>query len=227
MRVDFHPRGIHLPGPDLWLDCTEDCSNNWLSHGHSDHARGTHGRIIGTPATLDVYRMRVPEACPECVPIEYGDAFELNGAKLTALPASHIVGAAQLLVEYQDERLVYTGDIKLRAPLCGVETRIAACDRLIIESTFGLPIYRFIDRDAARLRIVEFATECLSDGISPVFIGYPLGRGQEILHVLCQAAIPTSVHGWIARFIRCTSAAGSTSLAGSRTIIATLRDRRL
>jgi len=64
-----------------------------------------------------------------------------------------------------------------------------------------LPIYHFLDRETARERIVACAREALSDGLSPVFVGYPLGRGQEIVHTLCSAGIPTSVHGSIARMI--------------------------
>ncbi len=126
---------------------------------------------------------------------------EWNGARLTAFPASHIVGAAQLLIELDGERLVYTGDIKLRSPICGATTEIVPCDRLIIESTFGLPIYHFLNRDQARERIVAFAQSCLEDNVTPVFIGYALGRGQEIVHVLCEAGVPTAVHGSIARLI--------------------------
>ena len=145
MRIDFRPHGIWLSDIDLWLDCTEPCPNCWISHGHSDHARGPHGRVFGTVWTLEMYRMRNsdnPDECLECVPVEYGEPFEFGGAQFTALPASHILGAAQLLIDYQGERVVYTGDIKLKDPLCGTPAVIAECDRLIIESTFGLPIYR-------------------------------------------------------------------------------------
>jgi Cft2 family RNA processing exonuclease len=138
---------------------------------------------------------------PETEALEFGESMDWNGACLTAYPASHILGAAQLLIEYRNERLVYTGDIKLRQPLCGDTTEIVACDRLIIESTFGLPIYKLLDREAAIDRILRFARECLADGVTPAFIGYALGRGQEIVHVLCQAGIPTAVHGAIARYI--------------------------
>ena len=133
--------------------------------------------------------------------LEYGQSLEWRGAILTAYPASHIVGAAQLLVEYRGERLLYTGDIKLRPPICGAKTEIVPCDRLIIESTFGLPVFCFLSCDEARERIVAFAKECLAAGITPVFVGYPLGRGQEIVHVLCSASVPTAVHGAIARYI--------------------------
>lgn len=205
MQVDFRTSGIYLPDIDLWLDNTDPCSATWISHGHSDHARGCHGKVIGTSTTLRFYRMRLWLADahqePELHPLEFGETIEWNGAQLTAFPASHILGAAQLLIEYRNERLVYTGDIKLRPPLCGDTTRPVACDRLIIESTFGLPIYKLLDRDIAIEKILRFARVCLDDGTVPAFIGYPLGRGQEIVHVLCQAGIPTAVHGAIAKFI--------------------------
>jgi putative mRNA 3-end processing factor len=205
MQVEFHESGIHLPEIELWLDNTDPCAVTWISHGHSDHARGCHGKVIGTSTTLRFYRMRLwleeDQEEPELQPLEFGENLNWNGAKLTAYPASHILGAAQLLIEYRNERLVYTGDIKLRPPLCGETTDIVPCDRLIIESTFGLPIYQLLDRETAITRIVNFARSCLADGVSPAFIGYALGRGQEIVHVLCQAGFPVMVHGAIARFI--------------------------
>ena len=135
------------------------------------------------------------------LPLEFGESADWNGAALTAYPASHILGAAQLLIEFRGERLVYTGDIKLRQPLCGDTTEPVPCDRLIIESTFGLPLYKLLGREEAAEKIVNFARASLADGAVPTFIGYALGRGQEIVHVLCQAGIPTAVHGAIARFL--------------------------
>lgn len=204
MEIQFQPRGIFLPEISLWLDCTEDCECAWISHGHSDHAGGLHGRVFATADTLEIYRARVPGAngtVPECCPVEFGASWEHNGARLTAYPASHIVGAAQLLIEYRGERLLYTGDIKLLPPLCGRETELVPCDRLIIESTFGLPIFSFLTREDACDRIVRFARQCLDSATIPAFIGYPLGRGQEIVHALCRAGVPTAVHGAIAAFL--------------------------
>jgi Cft2 family RNA processing exonuclease len=138
---------------------------------------------------------------PRMLPLDFGESLEWHGARLTALSASHILGAAQLAIDYGGERLVYTGDIKLRPSLFGDFAEPQACDRLIIESTFGLPIYRLLTREEGADRIVNFARACLDEGVVPVFIGYALGRGQEIVHVLTQAGIATAVHGAIARFI--------------------------
>jgi Cft2 family RNA processing exonuclease len=140
--------------------------------------------------------------------VGYGEAFHVGGARLTVYPAGHILGAAQLLIEYRDERVLYTGDIKWRAPVCGAKTEIPDCDRLIIESTFGIPVYHFLRKHEACEQIQKFAQECLAEGVTPVFVGYALGRGQEIVHVLTSAGIPTAVHGAIARFIPAYEAAG-------------------
>ena len=205
MRVEFHPTGIHLPDAGLWLDSIAPVAVNWISHAHSDHSRGGHGRIFASPETIRFLRLREDEqllAGSAIEPMACDQPVELpTGAIITAKPAAHITGARQLLVEFRGERLVYTGDIKLQKPLLGAETEIVPCDHLIIESTFGLPVYRFLTREAAAERMVRFARECLDDGSIPVFLGYPLGRGQEVVHTLCEAGIPTAVHGAIARLI--------------------------
>jgi Cft2 family RNA processing exonuclease len=211
MEVQFQPGGIYLPAHNLWLDPAERGEAAWLSHAHGDHARGGHGRAWATPATMEIYGVRWPEQPGELRQVvQFGESFEWQGARCTAFPAGHILGAAQLLVEDGGERLVYTGDIKLRAPLCGAATEVVPCDRLIIECTFGLPIYHFLEAGEAARRMVEFARQCLDDGVSPVFYGYALGRGQEIAHVLARAQVPVSVHGAVARFIPHYERAGYT-----------------
>lgn len=194
--------GIYLPELDLWLDPQVAKPAAWISHAHSDHARGLHAQVLATPETLHLYRVRWPAdpAKPQTLQaLAYGQPFEFRGALLTAFPAGHIRGAAQLLVEHHGHCLVYTGDIKLREPLCGATAQIPECDTLIIESTFGLPIYRFLEHEAARDAIVRFAQHCLATNATPVFLGYALGRGQEIAQALGQAGIPIMLHGAIAR----------------------------
>jgi Cft2 family RNA processing exonuclease len=203
MRIEFRPEGIFLPHLGLWLDPKVPCEAAWLSHAHSDHAQGLHGTAIGTGDTLALYANRWPDEGTgrNMLRLDYRESLAWREARLTAWPAGHILGAAQLLIECEGERIVYTGDIKLRPPLCGETTETLSCDRLIVESTFGLPVFHFLDRQTARERVVSFARESLADGAIPAFVGYPLGRGQEIVHVLCDAGIPTSVHGAIARYI--------------------------
>jgi Cft2 family RNA processing exonuclease len=205
MEVVFTAAGIHLPEIDLWLDPAQGVRSAWISHGHADHARGWHAHVYATGTTLRFYRLRWPEGenrAPQTLqPLIHGEAVDHSGARLTAYPAAHIPGAAQLLVEYKGERLVYSGDWKLRAPICGDATQLIPCDRLITECTFGLPIYHSLERKEATRQIVDFAQQCLEDEATPVFVGYALGRGQEIAHVLCSAGVPTSMHNSMMKFV--------------------------
>lgn len=204
MQVTYAPEGIYLADIDLWLDPHRNSAAAWLSHAHADHARGSHGTVLCTTDTREIYSLRAGEITvreTRFVGMDYGQSCEWNGARLTSYPAGHIVGAAQLLVEFRGERLVYTGDIKGNPPLCGVTTEPLACDHLIIESTFGLPVFHFIPRDEAIRQILTFAKECLAEGATPAFLGYALGRGQEIAHVLAANGIPTAIHGAIARYL--------------------------
>lgn len=201
MNPVIDDRGIRIPEADLWLDAREPAENCWISHAHSDHARPGHGRVFASPQTLDLCRLRFGAAPANATALEWGRPVEFGAARLTAFPAGHILGAAQLLVELDGKRLIYTGDMKVRDPLLGDPTVIVPCDHLIVESTFGLPIFHFLSAAEAVRRMVAFANECLMDGVTPVFLGYPLGRGQEITHTLCHAGIPVAVHGAIAKLI--------------------------
>jgi Cft2 family RNA processing exonuclease len=205
MRVEYTADGIHVPEAGLWLDSRRPVPVNWISHAHSDHARGGHNMSYSSAETIRFLHLRDEEARNDPAASQVltdREWFSLSpSVRIQPLPCSHIVGARQLLLEYGGERLVYTGDIKLRSSLLGSSTEIAECDHLIIESTFGLPIFRFLDAEEAARRIIAFAKKCLFRKELPVFLGYGLGRGQEIVHVLSNAGIPVAVHGAIARLI--------------------------
>ncbi len=210
MRVEFTGQGIYLADLDLWLDPREPRPRAWISHAHRDHAGCVHGEVYATAETLAFYRLRHGDALAGSAlrEVPYGQTWELAGARLAAYPAAHVLGAAQLLVEWRGRRLLYTGDIKLRPPLCGRATEIVQAERLIVESTFGLPIFHFLTREQARERIVAFARQALEDGRRPVLLAHELGRAQEVAHVLCQAGVPVAVHSAAARYLPSYAAAG-------------------
>ena len=61
-------------------------------------------------------------------------------------PAGHILGSAQVRVEYRGEVWVVSGDYKLAPdPTCAPFEPLR-CHTFITESTFGLPIYRWPGR---------------------------------------------------------------------------------
>src|SRR6201989_401217 len=98
--------------------------------------------------------------------------------------ARHCLGSAQVLVEAEGERLVYTGDVKLRANVTAEQAVIVPCDTLVMESTFGDPQYRFPPDVATYERLYAACGRALSDGAVPVVLAYALGKSQEALELL-------------------------------------------
>ena len=185
--MDVRTQGatLGLPALGLSLDPAEARPLAWLSHAHAFAPRGPrHGRAIATPATLALVGEGVAD---EVVAIALGESVDLGGARLTALPAGHLPGAAQLLVERDGERLLYTGD--LGATRLAGAPAAARCDHLVIESTYGLPLFHLEAPEAGAAHVRRFASTCADDGVRPVFLARALGPAHEVARALLEAGL--------------------------------------
>jgi Cft2 family RNA processing exonuclease len=106
------------------------------------------------------------------------------------LPAGHILGSGMAMIEACGESLLYTGDFKLRPSLAAETCEVPRADLLIMETTFGLPHYRFPPEATVREEILKFCRDALAEGATPVLHGYSLGKSQEILRGLEGAGLP-------------------------------------
>ena len=191
LRVEYRD-GLYLPELDLWLDADAPRERCVISHGHSDHI-AEHRSIIATPETARIFRHRRGEAQMET--LKYGERRDYGRFALTFFPAGHCLGSAQVLVEADNERLVYTGDIKLRPNVAAEDAVIVPCDTLVMESTFGDPLYRFPPDVATFARLYAAVDRAFSDDRVPVVLAYALGKGQEALEILLQRDYRVTLHG--------------------------------
>lgn len=212
VTVEITSSGLYLPEADVWLDPPTKQAFAFISHAHSDHARACHGHVLCTPPTAQACQRRL--GVFETTELAYGESTERNGCRLTLYPAGHVLGSAQLLVERDGRRLVYTGDFKLGQSLTCRRATVVPTDTLILESTFALPIFRFPSVEKSRREIVRFARSSLSQGCTPVLLGYSFGKGPEIVKILDEAGIPTMLHESIYEMLEVYVAAGVT-FAGS------------
>lgn len=127
--------------------------------------------------------------------LPYGERKDFGRFALTFFPAGHCLGSAQVLVEADGERLVYTGDIKLRANVAAETAVIVPCDTLVMESTFGDPLYRFPPDVATFDRLYAAVDRAFSDERVPVVLAYALGKGQEALELLLRRGYRVTLHG--------------------------------
>jgi putative mRNA 3-end processing factor len=200
VRPESH--GIHIVPADCWIDPARPVSRALVTHGHSDHARGGHGRTFATPPTLAIIETRYGlNAGATAVP--YGETIELGGGvAATWLPAGHVLGSAQILLEHAGERVVVTGDYKRRPDPTCPPFQPTPCDVLITEATFGLPVFRHppVEDEIARLLAARAANleRCVLVG------AYALGKAQRVIAELRLAghASPIYLHGAMERICR-------------------------
>ncbi len=196
------PHGVHIVPADAWIDPSRAVERALVTHGHADHARGGHGKTVATPATLAIMELRY-NTREGATPVEYGETIRLpGGVDATYIPAGHVLGSAQILLEYAGERVVITGDYKRRADPTCAPFEVTPCDIFITEATFGLPLFTHppIAEEMAKLldRLAAHPDRCVLVG------AYALGKAQRVIAELRAAGHhdPIYLHGAMEKMCR-------------------------
>ena len=186
----MHGKHAYIPDIDLHLDAGRQQPYGFISHAHTDHT-ARHKKILSSEATAAFLQTRLKN--PVVQTLAFGKYLETGGTRISLHPAGHILGSAQILIENSKGRLLYTGDFRT-LPANTVEPfRQVTCDTLIMETTFGQPKYRFPDRKDVLENLDRIIIQKLNEGITPVVLVYPLGKGQEILYHLSRRSYPVAV----------------------------------
>jgi DNA ligase-1 len=193
-------RGVYLPQQDLWLDAWDAKRFAFVSHAHSDHV-APHDEIILSDRTARLMHARLPGTRTEYV-LPFGKRRTVQDLEIMLLPAGHIFGSAQLCLFTAGDTLLYTGDFKLRPGKSAEQAQWERADTLIMETTFGLPRYRFPPTEQIVSQVVTFCRETIDEGEVPVLLGYSLGKAQEILCSLDGAGLTPMLHGSVYQMTR-------------------------
>ena len=176
--------GLYCEPADIWIDPVEPVPRAIITHGHADHARAGHGAVLATPETLAIMRSRFGEDhAQEQIALDYGQPMSLGpSTELTLLPAGHILGSAQVLLEHRHRRIVISGDYKRRPDPTCAPFEPAQCDVFVTEATFGLPVFTHppIEAEVQRLSssLAQFPERCHLIGT------YALGKCQRVILAL-------------------------------------------
>ena len=195
--IEASPTGIHVRPADAWIDPSVPVDRALITHGHADHARGGHGMSWATPETLAIMALRYGAGAG--VPVGYGESVRLGGVDISYVPAGHVLGSAQILLEHAGERVVVTGDYKRRADPTCAPFEVIPCDIFVTEATFGLPVFRHpeIGQEIDRLLGALHAApdRCVLVG------AYALGKAQRVIAELRAQGHgnPIYIHGALER----------------------------
>lgn len=142
-------------------------------------------RVINSSSDQDFYSEADLENCyNKIIPVDYHQQFRVDGIRVTALNAGHVLGAAMFLIEIENSKLLYTGDFSREEDrhLKAAESPGCKLDALITESTYGVQCHLpRVEREARFTSVVSSVVERGGRCLLPVFA---LGRAQELLLIL-------------------------------------------
>ena len=102
--IESHPEGIYVRPADAWIDPSQPKTRAMVTHGHSDHARGGHEKVLATPETLAIMATRYgPQLGGQA--IAYGESIRVGEVDVSFVPAGHVLGSAQIVLEHLAEKL--------------------------------------------------------------------------------------------------------------------------
>jgi len=189
-------RGLWCAPADVYIDPVRAVDRAIVTHGHADHARPGNRRVLATPETLAIMQARYgAEAAREEQAMAYGETIDLGDVTVRLVPAGHVLGSAQVVLEHRGQRIVVSGDYKRRRdPTCPAFEPVS-CDVFITEATFALPVFRHPD-DAGEIAKLLDSVALFQDG-THVVGAYGLGKAQRVIALLREAGWdrPLYLHG--------------------------------
>ncbi|MCO5091771.1 ligase-associated DNA damage response exonuclease [Bosea sp. (in: a-proteobacteria)] len=194
------PAGLYCPPADAYIDPVRPVARALITHGHSDHARAGHGAVLATRETLAIMALRYGESFAGSRQVAVpGEAIRVSEVDFTFVPAGHVLGSAQIVVESRSLRIAASGDYKReRDPTCAPFEPVA-CDVFITEATFGLPVFRHPPAAGEVAKLLESVR--LFPERTHIVGAYSLGKAQRVMALIREAGYgqPLYIHGAVER----------------------------
>jgi putative mRNA 3-end processing factor len=164
-----------------------------ITHGHGDHARSGHDTVLATPETIAIMAARYGEDFARVrEPCAYGRKISRDAVSVKLVPAGHVLGSAQVVLEWGGMTIVVSGDYKRRRdPTCPPFEPVA-CDVFVSEATFGLPVFRHPPDHEEIAKLLQSVRQ-FSERTHLVG-AYALGKAQRLICLLREAGYGETIH---------------------------------
>ena len=198
--MEVRPDGLYCVPGAFYIDPVRPVPRAIITHAHSDHARPGHAAVLASPETMALMDVRMGEgrAGETQQVLDYGQTIGLGGVSVWLEPAGHVLGSAQVALEWRGSRVVASGDYKRQPdPTCRPFEPIP-CDVFITEATFGLPVFRHPPAADEVAKLLD--SVALFPDRTHVVGAYALGKTQRVIALLRRAGWdrPVYLHGAMA-----------------------------
>lgn len=188
--------GLFCAPGGFYIDPHRAVDRAVITHGHSDHARPGHGAVLATSETIAIMKVRYGQACAGSFQtVALGEAVTINGVSVRLAPAGHILGSAQIVIDWQGGRAVVSGDYKRASDPTCTPFEVVPCDVFVTEATFALPVFR---HEPAASEVAKLLASMAAEPDRTHMIGaYGLGKCQRMIKVIREAGYdkPIYLHG--------------------------------
>jgi putative mRNA 3-end processing factor len=189
-------RGLYCIPGEFYIDPHAPVDRAVITHGHSDHALGGHTKVLATFETIEIMKYRLGNKSGSLKQsLAYGQPLQIKDVTISLAPAGHILGSAQIVITYNGQKAVVSGDYKRRADPTCAPFEVIECDLFITEATFALPVFRH-ETDQHEIDKLLTSLQMFSHRTHQIGV-YSLGKCQRLIMLLRKAgyASPIWLHG--------------------------------
>ncbi len=191
--IEFSDKGLCCKQGNFYIDPWKPVEKAIITHAHSDHAYAGHKHYLSHPLSRVIMQARLGDNHYQT--ISYNESININGVRVTLFPSGHILGAAQVRLEYNNEVWVVSGDYKVQDDGLSGAFEPVKCNAFITESTFGLPIYNWKPQEVIYREIRNWVLNTRAAKKTPVIIAYSLGKAQRVLQAVAPLGLKIFMHG--------------------------------
>jgi putative mRNA 3-end processing factor len=193
--IKFTNKGIYCEQGRFYIDPWQPVDLAVTTHGHADHVKWGNKAYLCHELTKPILHQRLgTDLVIETLP--YNKQIDINGVKLSMFPAGHVIGSAQIRLEYKGEICVVSGDYKVEFDGISTPFEPVKCHTFVSESTFGLPIYKWQPQDIIFNQIRNWVSDNRDKGKTSVLVAYSLGKAQRLIKNLsdyCEIYVHNSI----------------------------------
>ena len=194
MELKVRQRGgivVEYGDQGVMLDPTRNSHSypTFVTHAHGDHASAFKHPEREKYATTETYELLKAMGwgrLDNLNPVRFGDKVKLGDIEVRVHDSGHVLGSAQYEVITPEGTVLYTGDMCTEDTFTMNPAQVVDCDLMIIETTFGSPMFQFPKREDIAVEVYQWAVNTVLGGRIPVFKTDSIGNAQEIISIFNQ-----------------------------------------